>query len=171
MGQTSLLELGKQQRAVEIFRQLEETTTGPLRELTLRRLMESLISMTDTLELLELYEESQVAMLEAQDIGNRAQRENSTSPLHLHQQICACTKATMIARKELDDHTSTLHVGSKVYLYGLLNQTLNGKKGSVLGMACHNRIGIQLQEDQRQVSIRISNIRYWDDPEQNCLIL
>jgi len=110
-------------------------------------------------------------MLEVQDIGNRAQRENSTSPLHLHQQICACTKATMIASKELDDHTSTLHVGSKIYLYGLLNQPLNGKKGSVLGMASNNRFGIQLQEDQRQVSIRISNIRYWDDPEQNCLIL
>jgi len=110
-------------------------------------------------------------MLEAQDIGNRAQRENITSPLHLHQQICACTKALMSARKELDDHTSTLHVGSKICLYGLLNQTLNGKKGSVLGMASKNRIGIQLQEDQRQVSIRISKIRYWDDPEQNCLIL
>jgi len=76
--------LGKQQRAVKIFRQLEETTSGPLRELSLRRLMESLISMTDTLELLELYEESQIAMLEAQDIGKRAQRENITSPLHLH---------------------------------------------------------------------------------------
>jgi len=174
-GQTSLPEtrtaLGKQQRAVKIFRLLEETTTGPLRELTLCRLMESLISMTDTLELLELYEESQIAMLEAQDIGKRAQRENSTSPLHLHQQICACTKATINARKELDDHTSTLHVGSKIRLNGLLNQTLNGNKGSVLGMASNNRICIQLQEDQRQVSIRISNIRYWDDPEQNCLIL
>jgi len=57
--------LGKQQRAVKIFRQLEETTSGPLRELTLHRLMESLISMTDTLDLLELYEESQIVMLEA----------------------------------------------------------------------------------------------------------
>mmetsp|Transcript_83371 Transcript_83371/g.135166 ORF Transcript_83371/g.135166 Transcript_83371/m.135166 type:complete len:342 (-) Transcript_83371:13-1038(-) len=129
--------------------------------------MESLLSMKDTLELLELYEESQIAMLEAQDIGKRAQRENITSPLHLHQQICAYTKATMIARKELDDHTSTLHIGSKIRLHGLLNQTLNGKKGSVLGMASNNRIDIQLQEDQRQVNIRISNIRYRDDPEQN----
>jgi len=68
--------LGKRQRAVKFFRQLEETTSGPLQELTLRRLMESLISMTDTLELLELYEESQTAMLEAQDIGKRAQRKN-----------------------------------------------------------------------------------------------
>jgi len=108
--------------------------------------------MIDTLDLLELYDKSQVAMLEAQDIGNKAQRENSTSPLHLHQQICACTKATTIARKELDDHTSTLHVGSKIYLYGLLNQSLNGKKGSVPGMASNNRICIQLQEDQRHVS-------------------
>jgi len=174
-GQTSLLEthtaLSKQQRAVKIFRQLEETTTGPLRELTLRRLMESLISMTDTLELLELYDESQVAMLEAQVIGEKARRENSTSPLHRHQQTCACTKATMSARKELDDHTSTLHVGSKIRLYGLLNQTLNGEKGSVLGMASNNRIGIQLQEEQLRVSIRISNIRYWDDLEQNSQVL
>jgi hypothetical protein len=174
-GQTSLLEthtaLSKQQRAVKIFRQLEETTTGPLRELTLRRLMESLISMTDTLELLELYDESHVAMLEAQAIGEKARRENSASPLHQHQQTCACTKATMSARKELDDHTSTLHVGSKIRLYGLLNQTLNGKKGSVLGMASNNRIGIQLLEEQRQVSIRISNIRYWDDLEQSSQVL
>jgi len=133
--------------------------------------MESLISMTDTLELLELYEESQMAMQEARDIDKRAQMENITSPLHLHQQICACTKATMVARRELDDHTSTLHVGSKIRLHGLLNQTLNGKKGSVLGMASNNRIGIQLQEEQRQVSIHISNIRYWDDPEQNCQTL
>ena len=77
----------------------------------------------------------------------------------------------MNARKELDDHTSTLHVGSKIRLYGLLNQTLNGKKGSVLGTASNNRIGIQLQEEQRQVSVRISNIRYWEDTEQSCQIL
>jgi len=105
--------------------------------------MESLISMADTLENLEL-------------------------PLHLHQQICACTKDTMDARRELDDHTSTLHVGSKIHLHGLLNQALNGKKGTVLGMASNNRIGIQLQGGQRQVSIRIFNIRYWGNPEQNC---
>ena len=65
--------LDKQQRAVRIFRQLEQTTSGPLREQTLRKLMESLISMADTLENLELYEESQVAMQEAQVIGKRAQ--------------------------------------------------------------------------------------------------
>jgi len=133
--------------------------------------MESLISMADTLELLELYEESQMAMQEARGIGKRAQNENITSPLHLHQQICACTKATMDARRELDDHASTLHVGSKIRLHGLLNQTLNGKKGIVLGTASNNRIGIQLQGEQRQVSIRIFNIRYWDDPEQDCQTL
>jgi len=105
--------LEKQQRAVKIFCQLEKTTSGPLREQTLRKLMESLISMADTLELLELYEESQMAMQEARGIGKRAQNENITSPLHLHQQICACTKATMDARRELDDHTSTLHVGTR----------------------------------------------------------
>jgi len=41
----------------------------------------------------------------------------------------------------------------------------------VLGTASNNRIGIQLQGEQRQVSIRIHNIRYWDDPEQDCQTL
>ena len=100
--------LDKQRRAVRIVRTLEQTTSGSLREQTLRKLMESLISMADTLENLELYEESQTTMQEAQVIGKRAQSENITSPLHLHQQICSCTKATMDARRELDDHTSTL---------------------------------------------------------------
>ena len=77
-----------------------------------------------------------------------------------NQQICACTKDTMDAKRELDDHTSTLHVGSKIHLHGLLNQALNGKKGTVLGMGSNNRIDIQLQGEQRQVSIRIFNIRY-----------
>jgi len=74
----------------------------------------------------------------------------------------------MDPRRELDDHTYTLHVGSKIRLHGLLNQTFNGEKGAVLGTASNKRIGIQLQGEQRQVSIRIVNIRYWDDPEQNC---
>jgi len=65
--------LDKQQRAVTIFHQLEQTTSGPLREQTLRKLMETLISMADTPENLELYEESQMAMQEAQAIGKRAQ--------------------------------------------------------------------------------------------------
>ena len=104
--------LDKQQRAVRIFRQLEQTISGPLREQTLCKLVESLISMADTLENLELYEEPQVAMQEAQVIDKRAQSENNTSPLHLHQQICSCTKDNMDARRELDDHTSTLHIGS-----------------------------------------------------------
>jgi len=104
-------------------------------------------------------------------IGKRAQSENNTSPLHLHQQICACTKDTMDARRELDDHTSTLHIGSKIRLHGLFNQTLNGKKGTVLGTASNNRIGIQLQGEKRQVSIRIFNIRSWEDPRQNCQTL
>jgi len=131
--------------------------------------MESLMYMADTLKNLEIYAESQVAMQEARVIGKRAQNENITSPLHLHQQICACTKDTMEARRELDDHASTLHVRSKILLHGLLNH--NGKQGTVLGAASNNRIGIQLQGEQRQVSIRILNIRYWGDPEQNCQTL
>ena len=73
----------------------------------------------------------------------------------------------MDARRELDDHTSTLHVGSKIRLHGLVNQTLNGKKGTVLGPARHNRLGIQLQGEKRKVSIRILNIRYLEGPELN----
>jgi len=127
--------------------------------------------MADTLENLELYEDSQMAMQEAQAIGKRAQSENNTSSLHLHQQLCASTKDTMDARKELDDHTSTLHIGSKTRLHGLLNQTLNGKKGIVLGTTSNNRIGIQIHGEKRQVSIRIFNIRYWEDTEKNCQTL
>jgi len=41
----------------------------------------------------------------------------------------------------------------------------------VLGPAIDNRIGIQLKGKKRQVSIRIFNIRYWEDPEQNCQTL
>jgi len=71
----------------------------------------------------------------------------------------------------LDDHTSTLHVGSKICLHGLIDQIMNGKKGIVLGPTRNNRIGIQLQGEERQVSIRIRNICYRDDPEQNCRTL
>jgi len=145
--------LDKQQRAVAIFRQLEPTTIGPLREQTLRNLMEALLAMAGTLEDLELYKESQEAMRESQVIGKRALIENNTSSLHLHEQIAASTKETMDARRELDDHTSTLHVGSKIRLYGLINQIMNGKKGTVLGPANYNWIGIQSQGEERQVSI------------------
>jgi tetratricopeptide (TPR) repeat protein len=169
--QGTQIALSKQKRAVQIFRQLEESTIGPLRETTLRRLVDSLISLSDTLEFLDLYDESQAAMQEAQVIGEKARREDSNSPLHQHHSTHSCTKSTMNARKDLDDHTPTLHVGSKIRLYGLQNQTLNGKKGSVTGPARNNRIGIQLQEEQRRVSVRISNIRYWEDPELSCLIL
>jgi len=116
--------------------------------------------MANTLENLALYKESQCAMPESQIISKRAQTENNTSSIHLHQQIFASTKETMDARRELDDHTSTLHVGSKIRLHGLLNQTMNGKKGTVIGPVTNNRIGIQLQGENRQVSIRILNIRY-----------
>jgi len=163
--------LEKQQRAVTIFHQLEQTTIGPLREQTLRKLMEALLSMADTLENLELYKESQDAMRESQIIGKRAQIENNTSSIHLHQQIFANTKEMMDARRELDDHTSTLHAGSKIYLHGLLNQTMNGKKGTVIGPASKNRIGIQIQGEELQVSIQILNIRYQEGPDQNCRTL
>ena len=46
-----------------------------------------------------------------------------------------------------------------------------GKREAYSEWLAINRIGIQLQEEQRQVSIRISNIRYWDDLEQNCQTL
>jgi len=87
--------------------------------------METMISMADTLETLELHAESQAAIAEARAIGNRALGEDSTSQLHLHQSIAACTKL-----------------------------------GTVLGTAKNNRIGIQLQGEQRQISIQIVNISY-----------
>jgi len=96
--------LEKQQRAVTTFRQLEQTIIGPLREQTIRKLIEALISMADTLENLELYKESRDAMRESQIIGKRSQIKNNTSSIHLHQQIFARTKQTMDARRELDDH-------------------------------------------------------------------
>ena len=123
--------LEKQQKAVRIFSQLECSISGPLRESTRRKLMETLISMADTLETLELHEESQAAIKEAQVIGNRALGEDNTSQLQLHQSIAACTKRTMDARRDLDDHTPILHIGSKICLHGLTNQALNGKKRSV----------------------------------------
>ena len=110
-------------------------------------------------------------MREAQVIGERAQYENNNRPLQLHHQIVASTKETMDARRELDDHTSTLHVGSKIRLHGRINQTLNRMKGTVLGPARHNRLGVQLRGEKRQVSIRILNIRYLEGPEQNCRTL
>jgi len=48
---------------------------------------------------------------------------------------------------------------------------MNGKKETVLGPAINNRIGIQLQGTNRQVSNRIFNIRYWEGPEQDCQTL
>jgi len=159
--------LEKQQMAVVIFHQLEQTTIGPLRERIFRRLVEALFSMADTLENLELHNGSQDAMREARIIGKRAQFENLTSSLHQHQQIFACTKEMMNARRDLDEHTSTLHVGSKICLHGLLNQAINGKEGTVIGSAVNNRIGIQLQGNNRQVSIRILNLRYQEGPGHN----
>jgi len=56
--------------------------------------------MADTLETLEFHAESQAEIAEAMVIGNRALDEDSTSQLHLHQSIAACTKHTMDAREE-----------------------------------------------------------------------
>jgi len=77
--------LEKQQKAVRIFSQLECSISGPLLISTRRKLMETLTSMADTLETLELHTESQAAIAEARVIGNRALGEDSTSQLHLHQ--------------------------------------------------------------------------------------
>ena len=77
----------------------------------------------------------------------------------------------MDARRDLDDHTPTLHIGSKIRLHGLTNQAFNGEKGTVLGTAKNTRIRIQLQGEQRQISIQIVNISYWDEPAQDSLTL
>ena len=44
---------------------------------------------------------------------------------------------------------------------------MNGKKGTVIGSAINKRIGIQIQGENRQVSIQILNIRYQEGPGQN----
>jgi len=41
----------------------------------------------------------------------------------------------MNARRDLDDHTPTLYIGSKIRLHGLTNQAFSGEKRTVLGMA------------------------------------
>ena len=64
--------------------------------------------MADTLDTLELHAESKTAIAEAQAIGRRASGEDSTCQLHLQQSIDACTKYTMDARRDLDDHTPTM---------------------------------------------------------------
>jgi len=78
--------------------------------------MEAIFSMVDTFENLELHDEIQGAMHEAQSIVTKAQMKTLPSSLHQHQQGFASIKETMTARRDLDQHTSTLHVGSKIYL-------------------------------------------------------
>ena len=120
---------------------------------------------------LELHAESRKAITEAREIGHRASGEDSTCQLHRQQSMDACTKHTMDARRDLDDHTPTLHIGSKIRLHGLLNQAMNGRQGTVLGDVNNNRIGIQLKGEQRQISIQIFNVRYRDAPAQDSLTL
>jgi len=62
-------------------------------------------------------------------------------------------------------------VGSKISLHGLQTQELNEKNGTVTGPAVNNRIGIQLEEGNKRVSIRIINILYQEGPDRNRLIL
>jgi len=52
-------------------------------------------------------------------------------------------------------------------MHGLHNQAMNGKEGTVVGSAVNNRIGIQLQGEKRQVSIKIFNLRYQEGPGYN----
>jgi len=73
-------------------------------------------------------------------------------------------KETKNARRILDQHTSTLYVGSKISLQGLQTQELNEKKGTVTGPAVNNRVGIQLEEGNQRVSKQIINIRDQEGP-------
>ena len=156
--------LEKQQTAVRIFSHLECSSLGPPLNSIRRKMMMTWTYMADTLDTLELHAESKTAIAEARAIGHRASGEDSTCQLHLQQSIDACTKHTMDARRDLDDHTPTLHTGSKIRLHGLINQAMNGRQGTVRGEAKNNRIGIQLQGEQRQISIQIINLRYRDEP-------
>ena len=76
--------LEKLRMAVEIYRRLNKTTAGMGRERILRCLVESLFSLADTFENLELHKEFQGAMQEAQSIGGKAQMETLPNPLHQH---------------------------------------------------------------------------------------
>ena len=163
--------LEKQQNAVRIFSHLECSSLGPPLNKIRYKLMATWTSMADTLDSLELRAESKTALSEAQEIGRRASGEDSTCQLYLQQSTDACTKHTMEARRDLDDHTPTLHIGNKIRLHGLNNQAMNGRQGTVLGEAKNNRIGIQLQGEQRQISIQILNLRYRDEPAQDSLTL
>jgi len=167
----SRVALEKQQTAVRIFSQLECSSRGPLLNTIRYKLMATWTSMADTLDTLELHAESKTAIAEARAIGHRASGEDSTCQLHRQQSIDASTKHTMDARRDLDDHTPTLHIGSKIRLHGLINQAMNGRLGTVLGDAKNNRFGIQLQGEQRQISIQIINLRYRDEPAQDSLTL
>ena len=48
---------------------------------------------------------------------------------------------------------------------------MDGKEGTVTGSAVNNRIGIQLQEGNRRISVRILNLRYQEEPGKNRRIL
>jgi len=150
----SCVGLEMQQNAVRIFNCLEGSTLGPPLHTIRYKLMATWTSMSDTLDTLGFNAESTTAIAEAQAIGRRASGEDNTCQLHLQQSIDACTKHTMDARRDLDDHTPTLHIGNKIRLHGLNNQAMNGRLGTVLGEANNNRIGIQLQGEQRQISIQ-----------------
>jgi len=144
--------------AVKMYRRLDKTTAGMGRARILRRLVESLFSLADTFENLELHAESQGAMQEAQSIVEKSQMETLPNSLHQHQQGFASIKETKNARRDLDQHTSTLHVGSKICLHGLITQGMNGKEVTITGPAVNNSIGVQLQEGNQRVSIQILNL-------------
>ena len=128
----SRVALEKQQNAVRIFSHLECSSLGPPLNKIRYKLMATWTSMADTLDTLELLAESKTALSEAQAIGRRASGEDSTCQLFLGS-TDACTKLTMDARRDLDDHTPTLHIGNKIRLHGLNNQAMNGRQGIVLG--------------------------------------
>ena len=112
--------------------------------------------------------ESQGALQEFRSIA-RGKSHLKTSPTFLHhrQQGFTSIKETKNARQILDQHISTLHVGTKISLHGLRAQELNEKKGKVTGPAVNNRVGIQLEEGNQKVSVRIINIRCQEGPERN----
>ena len=132
--------------AVEIYRRLSQTTAGMGRERILRRFVESLFFLADTFENLELHAESQGALQEAQSIVKISQMETLPSSLHQHQQGFASIKETKNARRDLDQHTSTLHVGSKICLHGLLTQGMNGReRDNVVYWKTNGKINNDLQ--------------------------
>jgi len=101
--------LEKQFVALGIYRRLNKIAVGMGTERILRRLVETLFSLADTFENLDLHAESQGAMQEARALVDKPHMEILPTSLHQHQQGFTSIKEIKYVRRVLDQHTS-LHL-------------------------------------------------------------